>query len=567
MANPLPAIYRPRSVALVDVGNVFKKRYHTWDKKEHMGAAKAALRDIADLCHGVEHLILCRDAPPYFRSDIDATYKAQRPAREPEEIANAKHLYEEIKRLGYRCAWAQGFEADDVIATLAHEYGAWCDDVRIVGPDKDMCQCITDNVRQYIPPVGEKDWVVRDAAGVLEKFKVPPEGMVLFQALAGDAGDNFKGVKGIGPTGAAQLASTYLTLEALTAAFTQQAQVMGAKPNRTMQLLAAGWEDLVKCYKLATLRTDVPLDAEALLEPRGPEAAPAPRKNSMDISPAGQVTEAEYEEVFQHAKQVYETRYPQKAGTDAPPESATASKDDALIEQEQDRERQQSGEHDAVSNEPGRKAAEPAQPRKPEAKAQAVNQIVKRAQEYGLVDSKLQPLDLTAAYTVSAWLLESALYPQFKTEAQIFAVIARGKELGLGMTTALAGFHMLKGKPVPSADLLRALAARDPTFEYLYPKEMSPTKVVWIGKAKGMPEPVLFTYTIEDATKAGLCKAGNYGDDSNWKKIPQEMLNKTAGSKLARLLWPAACLGLYCIEELGSSEEELERREAWSEAA
>jgi 5'-3' exonuclease len=569
MSNPAPAIRRPKSIALVDISYLFKKRYHTWDKAEHMGAAKATLRDLDNLRHGVEHVILCRDSPPYKRKELYPGYKAKRTEPEPEEIANRKFMYAEIKRLAFNCAWADGYEADDVMATLAKEYEQWCDDIRIVGTDKDMAQCINAHVKQYIPPVGKVDWVIRDAAAVKEKWGVPPELMTLYQALAGDDSDNLPKVKGIGPVAAQKLANAHPNLVKLANAWSDDCAA--GKPSAQSMLLAANWDKVVLAFKLATLDTNVPLDTEGLLIPRMPEPEAA-AKNAMDIPfdgyvgnetpahPSAVATADANDTLFQNAKQVYEARF--VTNDNAAPESATAAKDDALIEQEYERERQQSGEHDAVSNDPGDKAAAPAQPRKADALAKQATALQKANQHWGMVDTKLQPLDLTAAYTVSAWLLESGLYQQYKTTAQIFAVIVRGKELGLGMTTALAGHHVLGGKPVASADMLRALVERDPTFEYMYPKEMSNTRVVWVAKRKGYPEPVTFEYTIEDAQLAGLCKKGNYGDSSNWGKRPQDMLNKTAGSKLARLLWPAATLGLYCPEEMGSSEEELAERMA-----
>ena len=587
MTNAAHALVRPVSIALVDISYLFKKRYHTWDKTEHMGAAKATLRDLDNLRHGVGHLILCRDAPPYKRkTEIFDGYKANRSAPEPEEIANRRFLYAEIKRLAFSCAWAEGYEADDVIATLAKQYSEWCNDVRIVGTDKDMAQCITDQVVQYIPPVGKVDWVVRDVAAVKEKWGVTPELMPLYQAICGDAGDNIPGVKGIGPKGAADLVNANKHIAKLAETMANDAAT--GKPSSTCLKLAANWDNLVLSLKLATLDTNVPLDAEGLLIPREPEPEPV-AQNVMDIALDGYVGNVTpphpstvaaadaNDALFQSAKQVYEARFATSTNdnNDAAPESATAAKDEPLIEQEYEREREENEEYElredferkrtenakAAADDTGRDRRH-AQPSKVDALAKQASALQRANEKWGLVDTNLQPLDLTAAYTVSAWLLESGLYQQYKTTAQIFAVIVRGKELGLGMTTALAGHHILGGKPVASADLLRALVERDDTFEYMYPKEMSNTKVVWVAKRKGYPEPTTYTYTIEDAQLAGLCKKGNYADTSNWGKRPMDMLNKTAGSKLARLLWPAATLGLYCPEEMGSSEEELAERMA-----
>jgi len=224
-------------------------------------------------------------------------------------------------------------------------------------------------------------------------------------------------------------------------------------------------------------------------------------------------------------------------------------------------ERGEQGEADVVSNDPGDKRAEPARPaprRAVSTTAIVARPEVTRHEKYGLVTTDLQPLDLTSAYTVSEWIVKSGLYPQFKTPSQVFVTIARGKELGLGMMTMLAGTHMIDGKPTLSADLIRALVARSPDYEYLYPVEMSAVRVTWVGKNKKHPEPVRYTYTIEEAQQAGLASTGSYGNKSNWSKRPQDMLMKTAGSKLARLLWPGESMGLYCPEEMGFTEDELQ---------
>jgi 5'-3' exonuclease len=554
-AVSLPAT--PESIALVDLSYLFKKRWHTIVTVggTPLEAVQATLRDLESLKDGVDHVIICRDAAPYtHRLDIFKDYKANRPPISPEERAARKRLYEEIQRLGYNMAHADGYEADDVIATLARIYGAWCTDVRIVGPDKDAAQCLTSNVTQYIPPVGDEDWQKRDVDFVQKEWGVTPAMMPLYQGLVGDSSDNIPGVRGIGPVKAAPLVNKYPTLELLAAGLADEAKAQGAKPSAMIKALADHWDTLVMSLKLATLDTHVPLEADALLIPR----EPAPEKetqNSMDD---------ETPFLLQHpampaARRVYEE---QRASA-----NDQASREE-LLEREYERERQQNGEHDTTSNDPGDKAAEPVPQRARASTVVPRTQMVKAAEptttlsKYGLVTSDLQPMDLTSAYQMSTWLYKSQLYQQYKSEAQIFAVMVRAKELGIGITAALAGFHVIDGKPVASADLLRALAERDPTFMYLYPKEMSATRVVWVGMRKGYPEPVVFPYTIEDAKEAGLVRLTNYGKPSNWVVRPQDMLMKTAASKLARILWPGATMGLYCPEEFGYTSEELDQREA-----
>lgn len=555
-----------KSIALIDLNYLFKKRYHTIGNETPFAAARETLKDLEKLKQGVEHVILCRDAPPYkFRLDIYPQYKANRPAVEPEERAQKKWLFEEITRLGYSVGWCEGYEADDVIATLAFEYGQWCNDVRIVCPDKDASQCVRDNVLQYIPPatVGS-EWVIRDRAGVVDKFGVTPELFPLYQALCGDKDDNVPGVKGIGKVKAKELVNEYPGLALLS-----EAMAANAKSKYVFwRNLSEQWlTGFMLSLKLVTLVTSVPVDAQALLEKLEPtEEKPAPNDMAPRNTPvppalprvklhADGTTSAkaspEYDAAFEQAKKVYDAKFVDtRAANDAPPESTTASKDDALIEQEYDREREENEEHEA------REAATPPAPPQKTALAKAPPVALVHPQ-YGAVDNKLQPLDLGAAYTISEWIVKSNLFPQFKRTSQVFVVIAQGRELGVGMITALSNTHMIEGKPVKHADFIRALAEKDPTFEYLYPAELGPTRCVWVGKRKGTPKEVTFPYTIEDAIQAGLCGSGTYGSKSNWTKRPQDMLSKTAASKLARILWPAATMGFYCPEEMGSSEEEL----------
>ena len=556
----------PESIALIDISYLFKKRWHTNTDSAPMGAARATLRDLESLDGNGVHLIICRDAPPYaHRLAISPEYKANRPEMDVEEKAQRKWLYAELQRIGYPVAWSQGYEADDVIATLARLYSKECDDVRIVGPDKDAAQCLTDRVTQYIPPIGMRDWEVRDVAAATKKFGVPPELMVLYQGLAGDSGDNIPGVPRIGPKIAAELANKYKTLGKLAEGVAMEAAA--GKAPAYLNSLAQHWDQLVLSMKLATLDTNVPLDTAALLVRR--EALPeAPKHNVMDITTT---TETEDAAVFTRN----ETPMPpkQEGVSEVALKEASAHYQAKLAEldakraaeAEYDRERAENEESDPISNAPGDKAAEPVAVVMPPAGRRASVGLAKAPEpqatvtKYGTVDANLQPLDLHAAYTLSQWLHKGGLYQQYQNEAQVFTIIARGKELGIPMNVALANHHIIEGKPTASADLIRALCEKDPSFVYLVCLERSATRVVWEGMRRGNPGPTKFSYTIEEAQAAGLVKLGKFGKPGNWMVRPQDMLSKTAASKLARELWPAATMGLYCFEEFGFTQEELEQ--------
>jgi 5'-3' exonuclease len=561
----------PDSIALVDMGYLFKKRFVVMADKPVPEIARAVLGDLEHLRRGVGHVIVCRDAPPYLREGIYPDYKGNRPKAGPEEVQAKKRVFAEMQRLGFNVAWCQGFEADDVIATLAKAYGEWCPDVRIVGNDKDMAQCITDNVRQFIPPIGDKDWEVRDVAGVLRKWGVTPELMPFYQALVGDKSDNVPGVPGIGPVNAKKLVNAYPSAVKLASAMAEAASA-GSVPAPWAALAAHYESGFILSLKLVTLATNVPVDLESLLVPRAAE--PAPRShNNMDVEFDGYVGNETPmtppdAAVFDRAKQIYDAQF--TSTQESANDQTTAAKDEALLEKEYDRERGEQSAADTSSNDPGDKSAERVAPPKsvaapkaaPAPGAAPTTALAKTTNKYGMVNAELQPLDLESAYTLSRWLKNGGLFKQYQNEAQIFTVILQGRELGVGATTALANTHMIDGKPVKHADFIRALVERDASFEYLMPVEMSATSCTWEGKRKGQPRPVKYTYTMADAKAAGLCRDGNYGKPGNWEKRPQDMLNKTAASKLARLLWPGATMGLYCPEEMGYSEEELEREAA-----
>jgi hypothetical protein len=188
-------------------------------------------------------------------------------------------------------------------------------------------------------------------------------------------------------------------------------------------------------------------------------------------------------------------------------------------------------------------APKPEAPKPPAERADRPG-LVKTQPDYGMVTKDLQPEDLRSAEVISKWIDASKLYPQFKSPAAIVTVIMRGKELGLGVTTALAGFHVVEGKPTASADLIRALAARSPKCKYFRLVHSDESYSEWETWHTDHPEPTKYRYTIEEARKAGL-RGGN------WEKRPRDMLTKTAASKLARIVFPMETLGLYAPEEMG----------------
>jgi len=494
---------RYRSIALVDISYLWKKNWHGQPRDAKPGhAAQRTLDDLAGIRESVEHVIVCCDYPPYRRRELFPEYKAQRAAPESEELAQKRWLLERIEKDGYVVARAKGFEADDVIWTLSCEYGRWCEDVRIVASDKDLACCVRGPVRMFVPPVGERPAEIRDEEGIRAKYGVDPCDMPLWLALCGDSSDNIPGVPGIGPKKAAELIGNCVDMNGIAEMLATKAQ--DPKAGKMWESLATHWEQLRISERLTRLEL-APVDANALLDKREPEKLVEDDGEESEEMMNGHDT-AQNE--VQDAEFVPISKAPD--GYVAPPvESAVKTKSDPP----------------------------PAEP-----KSDALAKT-KPEPGMGLVTDDLQPTDLKSATTIARWIHNGRLYPQFASPEAIFTIIVRGKEMGLGVTTSLAGFHLIEGKPSASADLIRSLAERDPECEYFMVVESTPEKATWETKHRKHPKPIQYTYTIQEAKQAGL-------NSGNWAKRPRDMLTKTAASKLARLVYPGATLGLYCPEEM-----------------
>lgn len=156
----------------------------------------------------------------------------------------------------------------------------------------------------------------------------------------------------------------------------------------------------------------------------------------------------------------------------------------------------------------------------------------------------LEPTTMGAAWQLAKGVFQSRLYPQLATPEAVWAIIIRGREMGLGALTALDTIVMIKGKPALSAHLIIARAKMHPQCEYFQLVSSDETAAEWVCLRKGNPEPTRMRYTIQQAALAGLAGRGN------WETRPVELLRKTAGVQLARVEFPEAAIGVHSIEEL-----------------
>src|SRR5262249_34368593 len=141
-----------------------------------------------------------------FRAELAADYKANRSPMPPDLKDQIPWVHEACEAMGVPILTYEGYEADDVIGTLARQAASAGYDVAIVTGDKDFFQLVDGPIRVYNPK-DEGAWF--DAAGVKDKFGVLPNQVIDVLAIMGDTSDNVKGVPGIGEKGARDLISTF----------------------------------------------------------------------------------------------------------------------------------------------------------------------------------------------------------------------------------------------------------------------------------------------------------------------------------------------------------------------
>ena len=187
---------------------------------------------------------------PTFRNDLAADYKAHRRPMPEDLVEQVPRVHEACAALGVPVVTHEGFEADDVIGTLATRAVAAAVDVVVVTGDKDFFQLVGDRIRVFNPR-DEGTWY--DDAGVLEKFGVRPDQVVDVLALMGDASDNIKGVPGIGAKGARELLSAFGSLDRLL----EYADELPKKKHRTA--LTEHADDARRSRELVRICTNVPV--------------------------------------------------------------------------------------------------------------------------------------------------------------------------------------------------------------------------------------------------------------------------------------------------------------------
>lgn len=218
------------------------------------GFFSMVLKIVADLAP--THLIVCFDRPaPTFRKQLYVGYQATRPKMEDELSNQFKIIHEVLEKIKVNIFELDGFEADDLIGTISKQAveDFDFDQVIILTGDRDMLQLVNHKVLVLAPIVGVTKMILFDEEKVKEKYGLEPHQFVDYKSLVGDASDNYPGVNGIGPKGAANLLSKYHTLEGIYAS-------IGEIPQGVSEKLATDAEQAALAKKLATIEKEAPIN-------------------------------------------------------------------------------------------------------------------------------------------------------------------------------------------------------------------------------------------------------------------------------------------------------------------
>ena len=192
---------------------------------------------------------------PTFRHKMFDAYKGTRSPMDDALRQQVPMIKEMLTAMGVRIVEMEGYEADDLLGTLAGMGEREGMDVSVVSGDRDLLQLATEHVKIRIPKTKKTGTEIEDylAEDVKERYLVRPKEFIDVKALMGDTADNIPGVPGIGEKTATALIAQYGSIEAVH----ENAEVV--RPPRASKNIVEYWDQAVMSKKLATIITDVPV--------------------------------------------------------------------------------------------------------------------------------------------------------------------------------------------------------------------------------------------------------------------------------------------------------------------
>jgi len=200
------------------------------------------------------HWAIAFDRPaPTFRHELFQEYKARRPTAPEELRSQIRRVHQLASAFHIPIYEVDGFEADDVLATLGKQANEQGIEAIIVTGDNDMLQTILPGVRALVPKRSFGDTVLYDEAAVEKRFGIKPKQLADFKALIGDVSDNIPGIPGVGEKTATKLLQRYATIEGI------YQHIDKITPPKLQETLRQYRDQVFQNKKLCTVVTDAPV--------------------------------------------------------------------------------------------------------------------------------------------------------------------------------------------------------------------------------------------------------------------------------------------------------------------
>lgn len=259
-------------LVLLDAHAILHRAYHALpDFASPSGEPTGALYGVvAMLIKIIEdlkptYIVACYDLPePTYRHEAFKEYKSGRKKTDDSLVAQIIRSRDIFNALGVPIYEHPGFEADDMLGTIAHQTKSDKDlTVIIASGDMDTMQCIDKKrVQVYTLRKGIKDTILYDEKGVIERYGFPPKSVPDYKGLRGDPSDNIPGIAGIGEKTGTELIKAFGSIEKMYASLKKGDEAftaIGIKP-RIIELLKNNKEEAEFSKMLATIRTDAPIE-------------------------------------------------------------------------------------------------------------------------------------------------------------------------------------------------------------------------------------------------------------------------------------------------------------------
>ena len=255
-------------LVLVDGSSYLYRAFHALPPlKNAKGLPTGAIKGVINMLRSLQKtytdsvIVVIFDAKgKTFRDDMYPAYKANRSAMPEDLRPQVAPIHEIVKAMGLPLLAVAGVEADDVIGTLAHQASEQAIPVVVSTGDKDMAQL----VNPHVTLVNTMTNTLMDEAGVVEKFGIPANHIIDYLALMGDKVDNIPGVAGVGEKTALGLIQALGGIDEIYQKLDQVADVPVRGAKKLAEKLVAHEEDARLSYRLATIKLNVALEADAL---------------------------------------------------------------------------------------------------------------------------------------------------------------------------------------------------------------------------------------------------------------------------------------------------------------